>query len=358
MRFDYDLVIVAANPVALAVAYRYARVGRIGLVLPPPAPWWQWQWQRWWLSVAPPQVLDAASWQQFQAMVHYQQERLAPRVLELAGVDVIVGTGKLIWQPQCHVCVEEDQLYGRNYLLLDAPAEPFVATPPWVGSGMELAEAIAWQAWTTQEGPWTWQVRGDHLVPSEDPWFNDRLQAALEAMGVQIDFVPDSPSVRMPPSLGDLNLHGLQSDRHGWLHLNRYGRTSHPQVYACGAWQRGYTLPSLTAFEAEVIVSNLLLQERQPLEYRYQPWWLPIPTPLARVGYNQYQAQREVHPQTIYSPADPTSWGEMLIDKKGKLLGVTLQGTGAIATSRIFGLCLRQGLSAGASLAYAGWELG
>ncbi|MCI3280039.1 hypothetical protein L5470_03415 [Synechococcus sp. PCC 6717] len=361
MRFDYDLVMVAASPVALEVAYRYAPVGRIGLVLPPPEPQWQWQWQRWWLSVAPPSRLDAASWQRFQGMVQQGQRLYAPTVLNLSGIDVLSGTGKFVWQPQCHFQIGQDRLYARGYLLVDAPPAMLPTTPVMQGTGVEIAEALAWQSWSGDCSHQAWHVGGDRLVPTEDPWFNDRLQAALEALGITVQLQCGRSTPRLPPALAPLNLEPLNTDRHGWLLLNRYGRTSHPQIYACGAWHKGYTLPSLTAAEAGAIAANLLLGHPSPLQYRCQPWWLPIPTPLARVGWNHRQAQRQWGPtvqvQTIHYPADDPNWGEMILGSNGKLLGVTLQGTAAIAASRVFGLCLQQGLSAMASLEYTGWSI-
>ncbi|XFA72896.1 hypothetical protein RYO59_001130 [Thermosynechococcaceae cyanobacterium Okahandja] len=362
MRFDYDLLMVAASPIALDIAYRYARLGRIGVVVPPPSPQWDWQWQRWWLSLRPPSVLNAASWQQFQAMVCQGQRRYAPRVLDLAGVDAIRGNGKFVWQPQCHFQLEQDQLYARRYLLLDAPPALLPPQKRLEGTGLEIAEVLAWCRWSGEGQPQEWLLPDKCLVPSEDPWFNDRLQGALEAMGIRVQMHTGQPATRLPPNLRDLNLDPLKTDGQGWLRLDRYGGTSHPQVYACGGWQKGYTLPALTAAEAGAIARNLLLGNAQPLVYRHQPWWLPIPTPLARVGWNRRQAQRRwgsaVQVQTIYSLAEDSSWGEMIIDAKGALLGVNLHGAAAIAASRIFGLCLQQGLSALASLEYAGWHFG
>lgn len=362
MRFDYDLLIVAASPIALDVAYRYARCGRIGVVAPPETqPQWQWQWQRWWFSCCPPISLDANSWQQFQALVRHHQRLYSSQVLGLRGVDVIVGTGQFVWHPRCHFQIEQDQLYAQAYLLLDAPPTLLPSMVSAQGTGLEIAEVLAWQYWSGDYSTLSWLVSGDCLVPSEDPWFNDRLQAALEALGVKLQLHVGRSTPRTPPTLSILNLKPLKTDRQGWLVFNRYGRTSHPQIYACGGWHKGYTLPSLTAAEAAAIARHLLLRDPHPLEYRCQPWWLPIPTPLARVGWNYNQAQERwgstVHRQTIYSQSDSASWGEMVIGTNGKLLGVTLHGTEAVAASRVFGLCLKQGLTATASLEYAGWCL-
>ncbi|BAC08803.1 hypothetical protein [Thermosynechococcus vestitus] len=350
MRFEYDLLIVAASPLALDIAYRCAPLGRIGLVIPPPDGQWQWQWQRWWLSQFPPRTLDAQHWQHFQAHLSHGQRRYAPAVLELVGVDVITGVGEFVWRPRCHFQVGGDRLYARGYLLLDAPA----AMDFQDMDALSRIELACWHYWSGKAP--NADAQGLPVVTTEDAWFNDRLHAALKALGLAI---PGSGK-RKAPDFSPLHLHPLQRDAQGWLRLNRYGRTSHPQIYACGGWQRGYHLPSLTYFEAFAIARQILQRRPIPLDYRSQPWWIALPIPMARVGWNGRQAQQSLRePIQLWeiqqwSP-EGQSLGQVVINRQGRLLGATLIGRAAIASSRIFGRCLDE--NAFAAITYAGWEL-
>lgn len=350
MRFEYDLLLVAASPLALDIAYRCAALGRIGIVIPPPEGQWQWQWQRWWLSQYPPRRLDAQHWQHFQAHLHYGQRRYAPRVLELAGVDVIPGAGEFVWQPRCHFRVGGDRLYARGYLLLDAPA----AMDTHDMDALDRIELACWRHWSGQ--PLEADEQGLPLVATEDAWFNDRLHAVLSALGLGVPL----KGRRKAPDPTPLNLHPLRRDAQGWLWINGQGRTSHPQVYACGGWQRGYRLPSLTYFEAFAIARQILQRKPRSLDYRSQPWWIALPVPLARVGWNARQARRYLREpiqlwEIQHLTPEGQSLGQVVLNRQGRLLGATLMGQAAIASSRIFGRCLDQ--PALAAITYAGWEV-
>ncbi|WNC29746.1 hypothetical protein [Thermosynechococcus sp. PKX82] len=349
MRFEYDLLIVAASPLALDIAYRCAALGRIGLVIPAADAQWQWQWQRWWLSQFPPQRLDTQQWQHFQAHLSHGQRRYAPRVLELVGVDVITGAGEFVWQPGCHFQVGGDRLYARGYFLLDAPA----AMDAQDMDALSRIELACWHHWSGKAShP---DAQGLPLVATEDAWFNDRLHAALSGLGLGVPPL----GRRKAPDPTPLNLHRLQRDAQGWLRINSQGRTSHPQVYACGGWQRGYHLPSLTYFEAFAIARQILQRKSLPLDYYRQPWWIALPVPIARVGWNARQAQQRLRePVQLWEiqqfSSEGQSLGQVVINRQGQLLGATLVGQDAIAGSRIFGRCLDQ--NAVAAITYAGWE--
>lgn len=350
MRFEYDLLIVAASPLALDLAYRCAALGRIGLVIPAADGQWQWQWQRWWLSQFPPLRLDPQHWQDFQTHLSHGQQRYAPRVLELAGVDVIAGPGQFVWQPRCHFQVGSDRLYARGYLLLDAPAE-------MESQHMDALSRIEWVCWHHWSGkPPYPDGQGLPLVTTEDAWFNDRLHAALKGLGVGVPLL----GRRQPPDPTPLNLQPLQRDAQGWLRITGQGRTSHPQLYACGGWQRGYNLPSLTQFEAFAIAHNILQRKSLPLDYSRQPWWLALPVPLARVGWNGRQAQHclreplQLWDILHFSPAGQ-SLGQLVVSRRGQLLGATLMGREAIAGSRTLGQWLQR--DALTAVTYLGWEV-
>ncbi|HIK24254.1 MAG TPA: hypothetical protein IGQ16_11460 [Thermosynechococcus sp. M3746_W2019_013] len=350
MRFEYDLLIVAASPLALDLAYRCAPLGRIGLVIPPPDEQWQWQWQRWWLSQFPPLSLDAQHWQHFQAHLRHGQRRYAPRVLELVGVDVITGVGEFVWRPRCHFQVGGDRLYARGYLLLDAPA----AMDFHDLDALSRIERACWHHWSGKASDANGQ--GLPVVTTEDAWFNDRLHAALSGLGLGVPLL----GRRKAPDPTSLNVQHLQRDAQGWLRINPQGRTSHPQVYACGGWQRGYHLPSLTFFEAFAIARQILQRKPITLDYYRQPWWIALPVPIARVGWNVRQAQQYLRePIQCWEIQQLTpegqSLGQVVINRQGQLLGATLMGRAAIASSRIFSRYLDQ--NAFAAITYAGWEL-
>ncbi|QLL29731.1 hypothetical protein D3A95_02105 [Thermosynechococcus sichuanensis E542] len=350
MRFEYDLLIVAASPLALDIAYRCAALGRIGLVIPAADGQWQWQWQRWWLSQFPPQRLDTQQWQHFQTHLSHGQRRYAPRVLELVGVDVITGTGKFVWQPRCHFQVGGDRLYARGYLLLDAPT----AMDSHDMDALSRIELACWHHWSGKAPDLDGQ--GLPLVATEDAWFNDRLHAALSGLGLGVPLL----GRRKAPDPTPLNLHHLQRDGQGWLRMNPQGCTSHPQIYACGGWQRGYHLPSLTHFEAFAIARQILQRKPMHLDYYRQPWWIALPVPIARVGWNARQAQQYLREpiqlwEIQHVSPEGQSLGQVVINRRGQLLGATLIGRAAIATSRILGRWLEQ--EALTAVAYAGWEL-
>lgn len=428
MKWIYDLVILSGSALGFEVALELSAWGRVALVLPKPQGIaMQGSWLRLVLQERLQESFQNHSRQlqgnELQEWLTGQVQRLQIRyskaVLGAAGVDVIEGEGEFGGGKSLAFQINGDRLDGKTYLLLDAlehsnlslnlvklklkqpdflysdfadssvvdskasipennPSIQETLTlnqaygrlleqpcQSWtmIGHGPELAEWIGLAALFGQSV--TWYLDRQTLMPLEDEYANQRLQAYLEALGVKI--YPQIPELS--------NWHGqnltpiqIKTKPDTFLSVNSYLQTRRPNVYACGSWLKGYSLPMVTKTEALSVGANRLKKSRpQPMIYEICPWWLTTPYPLARVGWNlrqltasqQKHSSRDTqHLKTYQIQASPLGGDRgQIITHKNQLLGATLLGYGAIPTSQSFALGMKKSVPWPDILAIAGWRV-
>jgi pyruvate/2-oxoglutarate dehydrogenase complex dihydrolipoamide dehydrogenase (E3) component len=197
-------------------------------------------------------------------------------------------------------------------------------------------QAIAIAQILQQQGKQVTLTCRDRLLPQEEPTLTRRLQASLEADGMEI--YTHAPSLQLQEIDGQQWLqagnHALVSDRVIWaeptvpddaglnlatlgildgqrLPVNAHLRTAHPQLYACGAVLGGYDLPEIYRQEVETVVANLTHPRPRSMTYHTFAWHLPTEPPLARVGWTFAQARsrfgEKVQLHTFHRGTHPTN---------------------------------------------------
>jgi pyruvate/2-oxoglutarate dehydrogenase complex dihydrolipoamide dehydrogenase (E3) component len=340
----YDLVIIGASPEGLTAAKQASHFPhkRTALITQtPPLPqavdahtYWQ-LWPRL-LAVnvdnsyfnAPAPISLEPIHARLQALSPSgQQETLGQ--LALAGIDVIYGNGQFLAVTPLSIAVNDRCLVAKAYLLTSLPAPTTANNLVYLeqipafsgelkGDNWAIAGAsplaLAWAQILALCGK-NVQIlsRNDRLLPQEDGEMTHLLQAHLEALGVVFchnttvlkvdrahnDFflelstgqslqVQQYLKASFPPLHCDLlkNLHLVQ--KQGFLRTNNSLQTSHPQIYACGSWLRGYSLSNLYNREAQWLVEHLWGQS-QPLGYENIPLTLATQPSWFRLGYGAAQ---------------------------------------------------------------------
>jgi len=336
----YDLVIIGASPEGLTAAeqashFPHKRTALITHNNPlPPAVDIYTYWQLWsrLLAVtvdnsyfnALASISLESSHARLQALSPSSQEETLGQ-LALAGIDVIFGNGQFLAATPLQIVVNERCLVAKTYLLtsLPAPVSPnnlvYLEQIPafsgdlkgdnWAIAGAS-PQALAWAQILALSGKKVHILsHNDYLLPQEDGEMTHLLQAHLEALGVVFwynttvlkvdrahnDFFLElaegqnlqvqqylKPSFSSPHGTLLKNLHLFQ--KQGFLRTNSSLQTSHPQIYACGSWLRGYSLGNLYNQEAKWLIQHLWGQSR-PLCYENIPLTLATQPPWFRVGY-------------------------------------------------------------------------
>ena len=336
----YDLVIIGASPEGLTAAqqashFPHKRTALITQYTPlSPAVDFGAYWQLWLrlLTANGDNSYFNASASISLETSHARLQALSPSTREetlgqlaLAGIDVIFGNGQFLDATPLQIVVNERCLVAQAYLLTSppAPVSPnnlvYLEQIPafsgdlkgdhWAIAGAS-PQALVWAQILALSGKKVQILsRNDHLLPQEDGEMAHLLQAHLEALGVVFwyntrvlkvdrahkDFflelsegqtlqVQQYLKASFPPLQGALlqNLHLVQ--KQGFLRTNSSLQTSHPQIYACGNWLRGYSLGNLYKQEAQWLIQHLWGRS-QPLRYENIPLTLATQPPWFRVGY-------------------------------------------------------------------------
>ncbi|WP_299485507.1 FAD-dependent oxidoreductase [Acaryochloris sp. IP29b_bin.137] len=400
MAVDYDLVVVgnntAARFAAIAAKERSARVAFISVapeVIPHHLFLNQWSQTR-------PHQCSLKAWAEARTMTW--QAPHSPAQLANLGIEQINGAVQFRKEPQLQVHVQDRVLRSRRYLLcLDAdqcpPTIPGVQTEDWifpaniieyldnlapslshpilvVGGGP--ISTILCQAIARLGYPVTLLCEHPHILPWEDPEAAARIQAHLEADGVQIfsrcqikEVIPKSQSFyQVVTNYGELTvdrlvwaaeplssaIHPSRMDvelqhRSQGLWVNPQLQTSSSQIYACGSVLGGYTLADITHHEALVAVRNVLSKRQTTVDYRLVPWSIQTAPALARVGLTEQQAQQQqlsfrvVYPSLLNTPTGrlqnlTAGWSKLIVQADGQILGAHV--IGPTAAEIIYGVTI------------------
>jgi len=399
MAVEYDLVVVgnnaAATLAAIAAKERSARVAYIA-VAPPKIPHHLFLSQ--WTQLPPDQRHSLGAWTQ--AMTLNWQMAHSPAQLANLGIEQLQG--KAQFHP--HLQVGNRRLRSHRYLLsLDAelspPNYPGLTAAPWlspatllqqietlppspdhtilvVGNGpiaIILSQAVARLGYAV-----SLLTEQAQLLPWEDAEAAFRLQAHLEAEGVQIFRHCQIKAVRqttesltqvvtnfgvlsgaflvgaMEPTSTTINPQLVAVDlRHcsQGLWTNPHLQTSSPHIYACGSVLGGYTLADVAQHEALVAVRNALSRRQTAIDYCTIPWSIQTTPALARVGMTEQQVQQQNRPfQVVYPVLDQTAqgrlqdpgWSKFMIQTNGQILGAHIIGPAAAETIHGVAIAMQQ----------------
>ena len=281
------------------------------------------------------------------ARVHAAIAQIAPndsveRYTSL-GVDCVQGEARLMdpWT----VAVGERSITARN-IILASGATPFVPPIPGID---EVPVLTSENLWSLTERPARLLVMGggpigcelaqafrrlgstvtlidmeDRLLPREDPEVSTLLANVLVSEGVQVltghraeEFMSESGRHRLRASTADgsvelefdqvlvavgrrahtasLGLDGLgiETDPDGTVRVDRYLRTSVPNIYACGDLTGPYQFTHMASHQAWYAAVNALFGRlwRFKVNYAVVPWVTFTDPEVARVGLSQAEAE-------------------------------------------------------------------
>lgn len=297
----------------------------------------------------------------------------------------LVATGS---NPPCPIM---PGLQESGYLTIDNLAN--LATNPiplrWtiIGEetiGVELAQTLVRLGCQV-----TLLVSTEQILPYEDPDFASLIQAQLEADGVKIYlntpvtlinsnsdaklvisgdlFIPtDEIFIALPdrPIVESLNLVGVGVEyNEKGISIDKKFRTTHPKIYACGNVcgnvLGGYRSNNLTEYEAKIAVKNTLSWRKTKIDYRSYnnlPWAIYTDPPLARVGMTIDTATNSNRRDLIILEEyfknctqailanKTTGLCQIIVTRKGQILGAAIVGQNAPELIQIFSLAIRHKL--------------
>jgi pyruvate/2-oxoglutarate dehydrogenase complex dihydrolipoamide dehydrogenase (E3) component len=228
--------------------------------------------------------------------------------------------------------------------------------------GVELAQTLARIGHQV-----TAIIEGERILPQEDPQVSYQIQQLLEAEGVEIylnrsisavraatghklifmgdeTIAVDEIFVALPdrPAIETFNLAGVEVDYDDMgISVNeRLQTTTNPRIYACGSVcgsvLGGYHSDRLSRAEARVATHNCLWWRKREIDYDCIPHTLNTEPPLARVGLSATAAadhqgaimleHRYHQNQRLAIDSIKTGWCQMIISKRGEILGATIWG--------------------------------
>jgi pyruvate/2-oxoglutarate dehydrogenase complex dihydrolipoamide dehydrogenase (E3) component len=139
-------------------------------------------------------------------------------------------------------------------------------------------------------------------------------------------------------NLKGLNLEGIgiPYDEKG-LKLDARLRTDHKHIYGAGDVTGTYQFTHAAGYEGSIVVSNAIFHLPRKVDYTYLPWCTYTHPELASIGMNEKRAKADGVEYDVWveefrdndrSLAEGESVGKikMLLDKKGKPIGVQILG--------------------------------
>ncbi len=129
---------------------------------------------------------------------------------------------------------------------------------------------------------------------------------------------------------------GLQYDHRGIVVDNRL-RTTHKHIYAAGDITGKYQFTHAAGYEGGIVISNAIFRIPRTTKYSLMPWCTYSDPELASVGHNEKSASKAGLEYSVWSEpflandralaeGETTGKLKLLLDKKGKPLGVQIAG--------------------------------
>lgn len=227
-------------------------------------------------------------------------------------------------------------------------------------------------------------MRGERLLPQEDPEASEGLQALLQAEGVQ--FHPSTSTERISVQAGVRHVHcrsprrgefSLEAEQIlvatgrrpsvGGLGLEAAGvaytangvsvdarlRTSRRHIYACGDVCGPYNFTHAAEYQAGVVISNAVFRVPKRVDYRVMPGVVFTDPELASVGLTEAAARDQGLAPTVLrfefkqvdrALTESEARGFVkLVTRKGRVLGATILGPAAGELIHELALAMRVG---------------
>ncbi|MEB3228160.1 MAG: NAD-binding protein [Synechocystis sp.] len=383
----YDLAIIGASPEGLSAAQRgiqTAKQPRIALITQ--------GWERAWAQKEPAEQNSESGTDPWECL----------RQLAALGVDVIPEEGTI--QPTETACLwqgTQRTLTARAFLLT-TDVDRYQATQhPWTSSNtaQPAASTNTWGIWGAlpQNLLLAQQLahrghavhlfsRNPHPLPGEDREMSDWLQRYLATQGVTFwgncqgfsaEWIPDPQTHRLSFTTGG-QFHQRQVDQFwqlplpalpwqwlqqipaftpereskaSYLAVNDCLQTTHPQIFACGGWLKGYTSPLIAIQEGHYVVDRVFGDRQGPIDYAPIPFGLDLPLPWYRIGLNEQQATEQgeqihiYHGYEAYQPDSPLrGFCKILTDQQDHILGAHWFGHSAKAGISLLTLAWEEGI--------------
>ncbi len=138
------------------------------------------------------------------------------------------------------------------------------------------------------------------------------------------------------------NIDGLALEKAGveferTIKVNPKMQTSQKHIYAVGDVTGGYQFTHVASYEAVVAIYNAILKIPKKTDYTKTPWCTYIDPEVASIGYNEQRAKQAgiayiKHVSQIssnhraLSESEGNGFIKILMDKKGKVIGVQIVG--------------------------------
>jgi glutathione reductase (NADPH) len=207
------------------------------------------------------------------------------------------------------------------------------------------------------------EVRTEHVVDAVEKTTSGFLVHASTqnaAQAFEADLVVHAAG--RIPDIDQLNLEAgqIERDERGHLKLNEFLQSlSNPAVYAAGdAAAKGPPLTPVSSHDAKVVVSNLLAGNHQRPDYRGVPSVAFTIPPIAKVGLSEEEvrgrgikfrmkSEKVSDWFTARRVAESVYGFKVMVEEHtDQILGAHLVGPNADEVINIFGLAIRQGLTA------------
>ena len=133
------------------------------------------------------------------------------------------------------------------------------------------------------------------LSPDKIEQLGSELVITSGDAAIRVDTLLCLPTAAAP----DLSLASLGLTASPHLTVNRYFRTSHPQVYASGTLLGGVDRPELSRQETEAALVNALYIHHRTVRYGRAFYHIAGPSPVVRWGLTTVQAQRRFGPEVV-----------------------------------------------------------
>jgi pyruvate/2-oxoglutarate dehydrogenase complex dihydrolipoamide dehydrogenase (E3) component len=300
--------------------------------------------------------------------------------LELLGVDIIFSKCKFSQEKELILLTDRDSLISGSYLLA-MTSEQLLSTEKEANKNEQILtinQLLFTKNWSNL--PENITIIGDdidavylvnklqqlnkkiilicpsqQILPSEDEDISYQWQLFLESKGIKIYLNTNDTGCLSDDNLSTLRITTLRENRskedniglsnlgiknyQGTIKVNSKLQTKHRKIYGCGDLLGGYSLESLTEYEAKIAVNNGLFFPYQEINYSNIPYSLNTNPPIYRLGYTEKQAKfllsERIKILKIFCLLNsPQNWQQevtflkIILDKDNEILGFHSFGFG------------------------------
>jgi pyruvate/2-oxoglutarate dehydrogenase complex dihydrolipoamide dehydrogenase (E3) component len=330
----------------------------------------------------------------------------SPDYLRKQGIDVLLGSakfinnhtlelkGKQITAKKFIICTGSrplippiEGLIGSGFLtneeVFDIKKQPKALAVVGGGPiGCELALAFARLGTKV-----TIVQRGERLLPRDDMDVSDFITKRFKEEGITILTKADTKKVTKNRTTKELiidhngtmkklkveeilmavgrkvNKEGLGLDDIGvktgkGIIVDKYLRTSVKNIYAAGDCAGPYLFTHMAGYQAAIALRNALFWGKSAINYSSVPWVTYLDPEIAHVGKSETELKKEGTDYILLSAefsdvdraiceGDTKGFVKVMVNKKGKILGATLVGTGVGEQLPLYTLAIKKGMNVG-----------